>query len=78
MIVEPVRRLTEVKRLADQPHYNRIQKGGLGGGGVSLMAESLRHQGNIIAQKTKDGKYVYVWVCMLCVHACGCERQREG
>jgi len=28
------------------------------------MAESLRHHGNIIEQKSKDGKCVFVCVCV--------------
>lgn len=42
------------------------------------MAESLHHQGNIIAQKSKDGKWcVCVSLHVLRVHACGCERRKR-
>lgn len=56
---------------SDQPHQNRIQKGG-----VSLMAESLHLQGNVNAQKSKDGKYVYMWVCMLCAYVVFKDREK--
>ena len=73
-----VHRLTEVKRLADKTYHNRIQQKR----GIGLMVESLHHQGNIIAQKSKDGKGWCACVS-LSLHACACmwpwkmEREQE-
>lgn len=58
-----VHRLIEVKRLTDQIKHYRIQQKK----GISLMAESLHHHGNIIAQKSQGGKWC---VCVSLHVAC--------
>lgn len=59
-----VHKLTEVTRLADQTYLNRIQQKQ----GISLMAEALGLQGNIIVLNSVDGKCVCT--CMLLVQTC--------
>lgn len=56
-----VHKLTEVTSLADQTYLNRIQQKQA----ISLMAESLGLQGNIIVLNSVDGKCVYT--CMFLV-----------